>query len=314
MNLFKVHKMTWKPSKGVSQSTIQAFMRCKREGLLRYGFGVDNRQPKFAADWGTAFHSLLEDWHKANCPENIKQIWDKFEEQMYSINNNPMVACNQDIEVMLAELYAVFSGYVYYYFHNDSQLLFTNPEAYFRHKHKGTVLTGKIDSVFERQGKVWIMETKTKSRIAKDLDMLLTFDLQIYWYAFMWKKITGVLPEGILYDIVKKPSLKKTSTLDAFVDKINNDVFKRLDEYYQRIEIAIMEEEFNELSEELETMADSVILDLKKASRLYKANEFDKLAKEFPRNSTSCLRHYTCSFAGLCSQENLSNFVWGDEQ
>lgn len=69
---------------------------------------------------------------------------------------------------------------------------------------------GKIDAVIETDEGLWIMEHKTASRFDDDYFMSKEFDNQTALYAIAAREILGREVVGAVYDVLRKPMLKKS--------------------------------------------------------------------------------------------------------
>jgi len=116
-------------------------------------------------------------------------------------------------------------------------------------------LKGKQDGIYEDvKGSHWLLEHKTKSVVKEDgLLMTIPRDTQVLMYMLAHFIETGVPPRGVLYNIVRKPALRKKATeeLEDFVQRCVKDMAVRNDFYFIRYEVAIPWERVKEFERRL---------------------------------------------------------------
>ena len=110
---------------------------------------------------------------------------------------------------------------------------------------KKTFLLAIFDGIFyDKKKKLWIFETKTKSRIDEEIiqDMIL-HDPQIMMSLWIARYVLVQIPAGVLYNVVRRPGQKllKDETLNSFFGRVKKEVSnpKRYDHYFKRWEFAI---------------------------------------------------------------------------
>lgn len=105
----------------------------------------------------------------------------------------------------------------------------------------GIPFRGKIDGILkDKKGKIWLLEHKTKSSISSD-EILMTIprDIQTILYSVAIKEIYGEFPAGILYNVTRRPGLRRSAkeTMPDFIKRIAEDVDLRPDWYFMMFEI-----------------------------------------------------------------------------
>jgi len=113
-------------------------------------------------------------------------------------------------------------------------------------------LRGRFDEVFRnlKTGKLWLLETKTKSDIDYDgLNRTLSQDLQTMLYVTAIEHLTGETVEGVVYNVVRRPSLKftpKDGTLDGFAKRVQKTILEQSDKYFYRFRCELDEGQLRE--------------------------------------------------------------------
>jgi len=113
-------------------------------------------------------------------------------------------------------------------------------------------LRGKFDGSFRcHRQKLWLFETKTKSRIDEEgLQDCLPLDIQVMLYLLAQQIIYGEQPEGVLYNVIRRPGQRRRvkEPLVEFFRRVADDVNdpKRTDHYFLRWEMAITRHEIED--------------------------------------------------------------------
>tara|TARA_R110001592_G_scaffold265951_2_gene531569 strand:- start:4241 stop:5179 length:939 start_codon:yes stop_codon:yes gene_type:complete len=111
----------------------------------------------------------------------------------------------------------------------------------------GVPARGKIDGcLVDKDDNLWLLEHKTKAQINEEaLLMTIPRDLQVNLYMEAVFQITGKRPIGVIYNVVRRPALrkKKTENMKEFALRIKEDIATREDHYFKMFEIIISEEE-----------------------------------------------------------------------
>lgn len=110
-------------------------------------------------------------------------------------------------------------------------------------------LRGRFDEVFRSQssGKLWLMETKTKTDIDHDgISRTLSQDLQTMLYVTALQHQFQEEVEGVVYNVIRRPSLKftdKDGTLPNFQERIRTTALEQSEKYFYRWNHTFMEGE-----------------------------------------------------------------------
>jgi hypothetical protein len=173
----------------------------------------------------------------------------------------------------------------------------------FTHKKMRTFLRGKIDASFYEGGKTrpWLHETKTKSRIGEsgesNLTDILPHEMQVGIYLLMLQIAHGgKTPAGLLYNIVRRPTVKpkKNEDLHTFAQRIIADVRKRPEYYFLRLRMTVDKQDLFVRQQELEDVVSDFLLWWKGETGHYK-------------NSDYCENKYgTCSMLPICGRGDFS--------
>lgn len=162
------------------------------------------------------------------------------------------------------------------------------------------LLRGKIDGIFEsKDGGLWLFETKTESQSPNDefrMD-LLSYDFQSHFYAYCAHRVTGKRIDGILYNIIKTPSLRqrKSESEDVFLKRIKEDIQDRPSYYFHRFEISIDSSFYYKFYSELDAMLREFVLWCDRGMPGYK-------------NTLMCKARGYCPYIKHCAE--VENVKW----
>jgi hypothetical protein len=168
-----------------------------------------------------------------------------------------------------------------------------------------TFLRGKMDGVFfkEVSDRPWLFETKTKGRIEEGaLIDIMPFELQVNTYLIALYKMTGKIPAGVKYNILRRPQLrqKQQESLVQFGERIVADIHDRPDFYFIRMDMTVDMRDLDRAEQELMDLIGDFIMWWKGQSGHYK-------------NSDHCENKYgTCHMLPICSRRDTAGFYQRD--
>jgi hypothetical protein len=172
------------------------------------------------------------------------------------------------------------------------------------HRLVKTFLRGKMDGVFF-QGKLrpWLFETKTKSYIVEeDIADVLPHELQVNIYMHALRKLHKIIPQGVLYNIVRRPGLrqKQTESARGFAQRMIDDIRERMDFYFVRMEMRVDRSDLDRFDGELmDLMCDFL-------SWWYGIGAHYK-------DSSECIGKYgRCPMLDICSKKDWSRYYMRD--
>lgn len=166
---------------------------------------------------------------------------------------------------------------------------------------KNVILHCQIDNLIEQKKHLFLHELKTSKFLTSDYIQNIKNDLQTAIYFHAYNKVHKNKLHGILYDVIKKPSIrqKKKESTQEFV--------KRLYQYYVTSDNELFYmEEINEplLSE------DRVFGIIQKVTD--KILKYDMKMENFCPNERFCYVYRRCDFYPIChegeNKETLANY------
>ena len=309
---------------GVTQGLLANFLLCPEKARLASVEGLSMIRTGGALAFGSLVHDVLDEVYSSAMRKKDAKDWTKFnlavldvalrnkEKQDRDAINSKDKGSDVEALQMLEENFGMAEGILPGYLEKWKED-FEGAEWIALEQTFATEITfeldgemitlvvrGKRDGVFrsKKSHQLWLFETKTKGRVDEDSIMdRLMFDLQVMLYLWSLWKDYGVVPGGVVYNIIRKPQLrqKKTETLKEFIDRIKADVKTRPDFYYMRYQSSIVESDLKKWEEEFVDI-------LRQLVRWYR--------KEFHwKNSSACsMGGVNCQFLSVCSRNDRSQF------
>jgi hypothetical protein len=278
-------------------------MQCREKCRLKVRERLSRIGTSPALYYGSLVHEVLDMYysHRAEVVHSPKGMVDAAVEKL----NDSLNGVQQETESHAAMALAVLPAYFRYWKRSDSKFSWLDVEHEFDlplrlPSGRESRLRGKIDGVFMLNKGLWILETKTASKVEETALMdRLPFDLQTGLYLHAAHLITGIRPKGVIYNILRKPQLrqKKAEHFKAFWERTTADVAKRPGFYFLRYEIRRTRDEASRWLREFE----AVLADLE---QWHGGDQFHY------RNSNECQGRYgNCEFLPVCSRGDTSNFT-----
>jgi hypothetical protein len=305
---------------GISPTILSIWKKCREKARLRL-LGWTSRKQTGAQMFGTIAHAVLEkvygDIQRGKLgtiptPKYVKAVCKDVEAKWRRSNTKADSETVETMEMMMLLVEAIMP--IYFTFWNTD---LTRMDWYHLEQFVGSEslnraygkyeshLKGKMDGAFkinkDKRGRLWLFETKTKSRIGEqgesNLVDIMPHECQTHLYLGALQDASkGAVPGGVLLNIIRRPNfrLKKKESLPAFAARIIKDIQKRPDYYFIRIRMEI----------------DAG--DLVKQRRLTDAMFADFLAwyhGDAPHyhNSDACEDKYgTCEFLKICSHKDFT--------
>jgi len=302
---------------GVTKTLLNHFIECplKADYFLQ---GWESKKLPMHIHWGSIFHDVKEIVYTNKVLRRkkvtdiyiskvIKRIAKNYRKGTWTADEE------QEFEIMLGQISAIVKPYFDMWKVHDRKLDYLPfEEAFLTKVHGGTVgkvpMRGRWDGLFIRKGddKVWVQETKTKAQISPNLSAVIPRDLQVNMYQLAAELLTGKEVAGVLYDVVRRPGLRRhkgsknkpQETLPDFINRIRVDIEKRPQHYFQRIEVVLDKKEYN----------------------AWKKKEFPKLIRRFSlwlkngrggsKVGMPCINRYggLCQYFPICSYQQTEGF------
>lgn len=297
---------------GVTQSLLQGFMLCRRYAQLALARWTPTKMSMPIA-FGGMFHFACEFYyeHLVHGKPVDPVAATRFAERMWGREKKKLVMSpeeEQSAELAIAVLEVLFPAYVSHYQKKDNKRKWTESEHEFDVPYQipgtkiHTTLRGKLDGRFISSKKVWIKDTKTKSRIEEAFLLdLLTLDLQVGFYMLAEEEGTGNVVGGFEYDMVRRPGLQlnKKETMGQFQRRIAGDIKKRPEHYFKRVDITMTKEDRERFREDLNCVLREFALWINN----------DPQVPTYHRTANCTTRYGPCRYLPICARDDYSAFT-----
>jgi ATP-dependent helicase/DNAse subunit B len=240
----------------VTYSFLQKFTHCREQARLSFVEGLTQDGIVDALDWGTMFHELLQHQAEGNSVQEriLRQRLERWlarETKFRKFTKDT----RSHLQLLMDQVLTVFPYYYTYWkkkngheFHSDVVC----QESDFRVPHRLSkpieeqdrqiLLRGRFDAVLRINGKLWLMENKTKSFIDEEgIQASLSQDMQTMLYCYAIKLQYGEAPVGVLYNIIRRPAHRfgKTDTPDSFLERVEQAIKDDPDKYFIRFVVQL---------------------------------------------------------------------------
>lgn len=260
---------------GVTFSLLSGWMACKEMARLNLS-GVTSKATSMALVFGTIVHAALELMYEMARDKEVVGAPTKPQvdgvvhslEALYK-EENPRASQEtlQHLEFSLLLAESVLPAYFKYWKMDFTEVQWVLVEQEFRipvtvRLHNGrtvrTFLRGKIDGAFLYKGRLYLFETKTKTRIDEaTLSELLPHEMQVMIYLWALRRLAEAkphgIPAGVRYNLVRRPALrqKASESLKQFAVRCAEDIRTRPDFYFMRMDMDVTLADLNAFEGEL---------------------------------------------------------------
>ena len=232
----------------LTASRMNKLLDCPRAHFWSYEIGLKPQRSGDALRFGSA-------WHRAM--ESLAKSWD-YDAAIIA------AAADKDVpdEFTLATIAGLLAGYMARWRIAAECCGWSRlPEIEFRRPIAGSRSfdsAGKIDQLLHYDGNSRLIEHKTTGdSLADDSDYWhrLRANPQILQYALEIVERYGALPDVIIYDVVRKPSIAPyqvssrravAETPEEFATRLRDDTLARPDFYFARREVTLLESDIEE--------------------------------------------------------------------
>ena len=290
---------------GITQSLIHCYLACRRQmRLVLQGWRLPIT--KAAMTYGSIFHDLLEHYYVAIINGKLDKdskfslfarrhtaAWVKKQGKNLRHGGDLKMALEQSAKVC-----AVFPSYCNFHKEDFDRIEWRELEGVFDLVWHGFRIRGRWDGLFKMGKRLWLLETKTKSRIdIESIKEAVSFDFQSLFYITALAEKMGEDIEGVYYNVIRNPQLKqgKTESMKAFIARIAADAKKREAFYFMRFEATFLRSVRKEFETELLTILGEIR---------------DWMDGKLPtyKNRGSCIRRFTCEYMSACSSGTMAGY------
>jgi hypothetical protein len=287
---------------GISQSLLGAWLACRQRAEYQLQGWKAKGDTKASLIFGDRFHQCLDWLYDGGRLEPEYEHWFvEWEQECQS----------ESALIELTKLECVWEGYREYQQSIDRRKFeitypslnpgdFWSTEEIFNHycTRRKFRARGKIDGIAEWNGKWWLVEHKTSSRIQdNDYYVRCAYDHQVLFY-FLELKLRHKRPIGVLYNVIRVPQLqfRKDDSYATFRERLSADIASRPDHYFKRFPVEIDSRILNRYAKEL---------------RL-KVKDFRAWCEgKLPtyRNEGACTGRFNCEFISACASGHMKHYT-----
>jgi hypothetical protein len=284
---------------GVTQSLLSNFIDCPQRCLYDLqGWQIPGTKDAFL--FGSLMHKLFE-LHivsmKNGTPfpsfSKLRKDWLK--------NERVQQADRTLIEEHFAKAFPLLKAYCVRWDKDDKKRKWIGAEQIFDVSWKGYRLRGMRDGIYEVKGKIWIIEHKTTSSSVSNatFSSKLNFDFQSLFYALATLVERKIPVAGILYDVVKVPSLVMNEPPSAYAERLTEHIQDNVDSYFGRYMITLDARTWKRFQSQL----------------LLKLHNFDDWIARMNRgglammNEAACVKRWNCQFIPMCAGGGTAGFT-----
>ncbi len=247
---------------GVSQSMIGTWLSCREKARLNIILGLssiqNNSKPLI---FGSISHGVLERGYRlmraskvpslggivAYMDNWVNEALDDWKEENPKRNTD----AEDSAEECAAIIQELLPRYFEHWFAEDSKVKWMHVEDQFKvplqmPDGKYVNMVGQFDgSYFDQKKRLCLFETKNKSQFPERLAELLPLDLQLGYYLTALAATTKKTAHLVRYNLIRRPGERRgqQESLPNFCRRIGENVAKKPDHYFVRLDIRLEEQE-----------------------------------------------------------------------
>lgn len=223
----------------ISQSEIQAFVRCRYKWYLSYVKLLGPKvEPTYFED-GSVYHNALENLSLGMSEVDVAKNVRKDYEEYAKANPAPDA---EDYNLRMLKVQGMVQGYVKHYGneYTDGTLMLLQAESEFKIKLDGfddVFIVGKKDKRILKSGEVQLVEHKTAGQIGNSYIKKLPRDQQTLTYLWADLKEHGNNgAKAVVYDVTKKPTIrqKQDETREEYMQRVIDGYVKSPEKNFYR--------------------------------------------------------------------------------
>lgn len=289
-----------------NNSRLQQFLNCPRSFKHRYLSKVvpRKRSPFFVL--GEAIHKFIEFYYRTKDAKlslrQVENVFAKVNTETFDREEMHDFQVDLNIALGIAEAYPSF----YKQDFDQFSKILTEQQFEFPLGDTGHIYFGTLDGLFlDHAGDWWIFETKTASAVTLNDGYFerVKIDSQVAGYMHGAKHLLGQFPAGIIYNVIKKPSirLKKGETLAAFQARVKMEYTKlaQVKAYFTRDQLMVAT---HRLDSWLADTSDLVVM---------LADKIKRKDRKWIMNTGSCTAKFgICPYMPACVSNNYNKLIY----
>jgi hypothetical protein len=323
---------------GISYSKISDWLECRQKARFQVD-GVKPIAPSYPLTFGTVIAEIQSHAHRGIATGKITKVpgkkrirrYTKYAEEAW-LKENPKASQKalEYLELSCALAEVIMPEYFKYWRDNLFTMEWDDKLTERFHKiplkvsgYDEVFLNQKMDSAYWLKKKIrnrkkgttktvrrlWLFENKTSSKIVEqDLVDTLPIGLQHGMYMIGLEYLYGKLPRGVLYNYIRRPGTyrRKDEPVNEYAERCLEDIKKRPEFYFIRLEMVTDKDEVNKVREELQ----GIIIDYLRW--LDQIKKYPNGALAHYRTTGACMGRYgRCSYLAICSQNDYTFYTKG---
>jgi len=305
----------------LSHTRIRTFKDCRKKFYYSYVLGIEPRERPLYFTTGGALHRGLELYYTGKSIEEILSgIRDYFNDRKPDIDDPENVdRWRNDMDMSIEIMVRYIEHYSKEQFEvvdieREFNVPIVNPRT--NRSSRNFTFFGIADGLVKLNGKYWLLEHKTTSRLTDQYKKMLTLDIQSISYIEALQRDLHIKIEGVIYnvlikDIPNEPKVLKSGrlstamnqkvTVATFIRKMkelglamDDDYREYLDylranprEYFYREFIVFSQDDLEAWRAELWDIQKNI----REAQRM----------EQFYKNTSQCTTMGTCSYFDICT-------------
>lgn len=268
----------------ITHSRMRMMLNCPYAEQLRYGQQLVPKAHSMPRLLGSAVHKGLETGNIEKALALFDQVSASSQDEQDQLDLDRAI-CRS----MLAGAEKAFSPLGDLQPELEFRMPIINPATGRRNPH--FQLAGKMDGLCTKDGETWLLEYKTASMVDARYLNRLRLDGQITLYMYAAQRLLGHPVAGVIYRIIRKPSIKQRSN-EAF-----SQYCRRLeDDYRARPEFYFTEQLLYRSQDDLQ-LFEQELWGLTRRMLWEKKNGICQ------RNTSRCTDYGNCEYMPICLQE-----------
>ena len=214
-----------------SQSAVAR--SCWMKYKFKYVDGLRPIDTKPSLTLGKAVHDAFDLFYNGKDNQTIVQYINTiFKDKISTVGP-------QDVEALELAKYTALGMWLYYP-HKTLNFQDIKPEVEFKLPIINDInFVGRVDGLVKKNNKYWLRELKTTGLSMRQFEGRMHTSYQATGYIWAMQKVTGHKIQGVMYDVIKKPLLRKrvSEMADDFGRRIMEDYSdeKKQKHYFQRL-------------------------------------------------------------------------------
>ena len=290
---------------GITQSLLTEYNSCKRKFLYRINKYAHVKEYENTA-FGNLFHYILSKIYSGVGHEGSIIEYEKINQREIQFINS------ENWERIKSIVSVILPLYLFEYRKDLTEKNFLDVEKELMLEiPSGYKLIMKLDGRYLQNGNYWILENKTRGRIAEgNLVKRLCFDFQNLFYTLISERYYKKDIHGILYNLIRFPQIKpkKKESLKNYLDRLRKDIRERPEFYFMRFEIP-----YTLIDKQLFSLELTQILRNLDRDIFMSRTTIDFPCRVFYKNTSGCEVPYPCKFIDACSSRCMAGYIKKDK-